>query len=223
LNTERAFDNAVCRRGCRFNVSELNEAIGSCSSGALLSLLLEARVSSRPAQKGHLWLTLTTSFAREAGGVGLGILPGLSFKPETAMASRWVASSFLEAVALLLRPDPRHPPVSAACCFVLNAVRAAVSNGELFRCSRKRLYRPTHRESVCSPAFPSFRSPDCCERRNERLACGQVTCCEYPFKARRSGDLPRLFAAVGQEPKHLAIGAFGDPPGEGAARKDLRL
>jgi len=114
LNTERPFDNAVAGGLPRFNVSELNEAIGKLlERGFAPRFLLEATVSRAQLKKGHLWLTLTDELASVSGVVWASVLPRLSFKPEDGDGVTVVGKlQFLEQSRLPVRPDPRHPPQS---------------------------------------------------------------------------------------------------------------
>jgi len=224
LNTERPFDNAVASGLPRFNVSELNEAIGKLlERGFAPRFLLEATVSRPQLKKGHLWLTLTDEVASVSGVVWASVLPRLSFKPEdgdgvtvVGKLNFWSSRASLCVQVLDIRPS------LSSVLRRFERVRQLLEPTGLFEARRKRPLPAQPAAIGLLTSVPSSALADMLRTAAERWPAARIYLLPVPVQGPVEAEICRALRAIGQRAEALGIEALVLARG-GGSREDLAV
>lgn len=208
----------------RFDVQELNEAIGTLlERGFAPRFLVEATISRPQLRKGHLWLTLTDGQASVPAVIWASQLARLRFVPEegdgvvvVGKLNFWAAQARLTVQILDVRPS------LSAVLRQFERVRALLEPLGLFAIERKRPLPAWPRRIALLTAVPSSALADMLRTAQERWPATAVLVVPIPVQGAVEERICEAITRLGERAGPLAIDALVLARG-GGSREDLAV
>jgi exodeoxyribonuclease VII large subunit len=208
----------------RYDVRELNEAIGTLlERGFAPRFLLEATVSRPKLSKGHLWLTLSDGNASVGGVIWASQLSRLRFVPEegdgvvvVGRLNFWVAQARLTVQILDVRPS------LSAVLRQFERVKARLEPEGLFDPDRKRPLPALPRRIALLTSVPSSALADMLRTARERWPATSVLVVPIPVQGAVEDRIRLAVEAIGLRATELEIEALVLARG-GGSREDLAV
>jgi exodeoxyribonuclease VII large subunit len=208
----------------RYDVRELNEAIGTLlERGFAPRFLLQATVSRPKLSKGHLWLTLSDGNASVGGVIWASQLSRLRFVPEegdgvvvVGRLNFWVAQARLTVQILDVRPS------LSAVLRQFERVKARLEPEGLFDPDRKRPLPALPRRIALLTSVPSSALADMLRTARERWPATSVLVVPIPVQGAAEDRIRLAVEAIGLRATELEIEALVLARG-GGSREDLAV
>ena len=208
----------------RYNVAELNGAIGSLlERGFAPRFLIDATVSRPQLKKGHLWLTLIDEQASIQAVVWASQLPKLSFKPAegdgvvvVGKLNFWAARASLCVQVLDLRPS------LSGVLRQFERVRATLAAEGLLDPSRRRPLPETPQRIALLTSVPSSALADMLRTAAERWPISSVLVVPIPVQGAVDDQICATLKQLYSHAEALGIEALVLARG-GGSREDLAV
>lgn len=208
----------------RYNVAELNNAIGSLlERGFAPRFLIDATVSRPQLKKGHLWLTLIDEQASIQAVVWASQLPKLSFKPAegdgvvvVGKLNFWAARASLCVQVLDLRPS------LSGVLRQFERVRATLAAEGLLDPSRRRPLPESPQRIALLTSVPSSALADMLRTAAERWPISSVLVVPIPVQGAVDDQICATLQQLYSHAEALGIEALVLARG-GGSREDLAV
>lgn len=208
----------------RYDVRELNEAIGTLlERGFAPRFLLEATVSRPKLSKGHLWLTLSDGHASVGGVIWASQLARLRFVPEegdgvvvVGRLNFWAAQARLTVQILDVRPS------LTAVLRQFERVRARLEPEGLFAAERKRPLPSWPRRIALLTSVPSSALADMLRTARERWPATSVLVVPIPVQGAVEASICSALEQLGRRAGELGLDVLVLARG-GGSREDLAV
>lgn len=208
----------------RYNVAELNGAIGSLlERGFAPRFLIDATVSRPQLKKGHLWLTLIDEQASIQAVVWASQLPKLSFKPAegdgvvvVGKLNFWAARASLCVQVLDLRPS------LSGVLRQFERVRATLAAEGLLDPSRRRPLPESPQRIALLTSVPSSALADMLRTAAERWPISSVLVVPIPVQGAVDDQICATLQQLYSHAEALGIEALVLARG-GGSREDLAV
>ena len=208
----------------RYDVRELNEAIGTLlERGFAPRFLLEATVSRPKLSKGHLWLTLSDGNATVGGVIWASQLSRLRFVPEegdgvvvVGRLNFWAAQARLTVQILDVRPS------LSAVLRQFERVKERLEPEGLFEPDRKRALPALPQRIALLTRVPSSALADMLRTARERWPATSVLVVPIPVQGAVEDRIRQAVERIALQAAELGIEALVLARG-GGSREDLAV